>query len=357
MQPSHGNVVGSDPGSQPGPHIVTGVTGSRSPDAPEVEAMTRSESQDVHHGRTPSGGRSGKATLLMLAEAERLDLSFESGDMPAVAPVKTELPIVESVTSMTTRVTVPTPDEMSIPPVGDLAVEPIADRFFSEGEVVSERASAAEHEPEWAEVVARESRKSLPEVVERRARLSKYVRWAVAGAAVVCVAAFGRTFVASGTHPGAPATAAMNEMAPVSAPEPKAALPAVAAPAPAEPVAAAEPAKTAELAAAAPAEAEPARVEAPKVDIPKAEAPAEDAKTALQEKNDARRALERGKAADAIAAGERSVALDATDGEAWLLLGAAYQEKGNMPEARRAYTACAKEGTHGPIGECRAMLR
>jgi hypothetical protein len=28
-----------------------------------------------------------------------------------------------------------------------------------------------------------------------------------------------------------------------------------------------------------------------------------------------------------------------------------------MAEARRAYTACTKEGKRGPIGECRAMLR
>ena len=355
-QPSHADTVGKQDGSHAG----------RSPDAPpEVAVQTRSESQDTQHGRTVSGGRSGKATLTMLGEAERLDLSFESGDMPVVARAKTEVPSVESVTNTTAMITLPTPDEMSIPPVGDLAVEPIADRFFSEGEIVAARASAAEQEAEWAEVVARESRKSLPEVVERRERFSKYVRWAVAGAAVLCVAALGRTFVApsTGTHASAP----MNEMAPMSAarpvaaPEPKAAMPAVVTAARTEPAAAADPAKTAELAPRA-AEGEPARVEAPKVAIPKAEAPdvaraAEGDNTALQEKNDARRALERGRVADAIAAGERSVALDATDGEAWLLLGAAYQDKGNMAEARRAYSACTKEGTRGPIGECRAMLR
>ena len=51
------------------------------------------------------------------------------------------------------------------------------------------------------------------------------------------------------------------------------------------------------------------------------------------------------------------MALDPTDGEAWLLLGAAYQEKGLNAEARRAFTSCLKEGKRGPMGECRAMLR
>ena len=95
--------------------------------------------------------------------------------------------------------------------------------------------------------------------------------------------------------------------------------------------------------------------DAPKVDEPKA-APVSD-KTALEEKKLSQRALERGKLVDAIEAGERSVALDPTDGEAWLILGASYQSKGNGKDARRCYAACVKEGKRGPLGECRAMLR
>ena len=49
--------------------------------------------------------------------------------------------------------------------------------------------------------------------------------------------------------------------------------------------------------------------------------------------------------------------LDATDAEAWLILGAAYQEKGNIAEARRAYASCVKEGKTGPRTECAKMLR
>ena len=68
-------------------------------------------------------------------------------------------------------------------------------------------------------------------------------------------------------------------------------------------------------------------------------------------------ALERGKNAEAIEAGERSVALDPTDGEAWLILGAAYQAKGDMKNARRSYKACLEQGKRGPEGRVRARCR
>ena len=48
-------------------------------------------------------------------------------------------------------------------------------------------------------------------------------------------------------------------------------------------------------------------------------------------------------------------ALDPTDGEAWLILGAAYQEKGDMKNARRSYKACLEQGKRGPKYECAAM--
>jgi Flp pilus assembly protein TadD len=59
----------------------------------------------------------------------------------------------------------------------------------------------------------------------------------------------------------------------------------------------------------------------------------------------------------AIEAGERSVQLDPTDGEAWLILGAAYQTKGDAKEARRCYKSCVEQGKRGPRNECAAMLR
>ncbi len=354
--------VGSEPGSG---RSVTGV--AEREDAPGTFA--RSELPDVTERRQLAGVGAAKRTLEMLAEpmlelvreAER-ETEHERTDAAVARAATAEPSQVATVKPMTD-------DEISIPPVGDLAVEPVADRFFSEGEVVAARASQEEHEQEWADVVARESRKSLPEVVERRARLSKYVRWAVGGAAVLCLAALGRTLVAPSTQASSSLHAVNVLAAPLAAPVAPSVAPNVA-PAPAarpaaEPAVTTAPPATPEPAAARTpepaAEPAPAAVAVPVIDIPKAapaEAPAAvDKASAREEKNASRRALERGKVTDAIAAGERSVALDPTDGEAWLLLGAAYQDKGNLGEARRAYTACTKQGTRGPIGECRAMLR
>lgn len=80
------------------------------------------------------------------------------------------------------------------------------------------------------------------------------------------------------------------------------------------------------------------------------------AKDALQEKERSRGALERGRVADSIAAGERSVAMDPTDAEAWLILGAAYQQRGDAKSASRSFKACIDQGKRGPKGECAAML-
>jgi hypothetical protein len=219
----------------------------------------------------------------------------------------------------------PTPAELSIPPMGDLSVEPVADRFFAQD-------PSAGHDDEWDHDGKDHAlRKSRPEVIERRARFARYVRWAVGGAAVVCLAAFARSAMTP-WRAGSPAVQVAAAAAPLP---PDVARPAVVAPP-----------------AAAPKAPPPIAAS----EVPPA-APADDGKTALEEKNDSRRALERGKTADAIDAGERSVAKDPTDGEAWLLLGAAYQDKGMMAEARRAYGSCLKEGKRGPLGECRAMLR
>ena len=85
--------------------------------------------------------------------------------------------------------------------------------------------------------------------------------------------------------------------------------------------------------------------------------PAPPAKSAKQEKEDARRALERGKRKDAIDAAQRSVDLDPTDAEAWLILGSAQQDSGKWKDARESFVSCTKEAKLGPIGECRMMLR
>jgi hypothetical protein len=84
---------------------------------------------------------------------------------------------------------------------------------------------------------------------------------------------------------------------------------------------------------------------------------AEKRKEAAKAKRKAQGFLEGGAYAKAIDEAKKSTELDPTDGEAWLILGAAYQEKGQGAEARKAYTACLKEGKRGPKGDCAAMLR
>jgi hypothetical protein len=88
-----------------------------------------------------------------------------------------------------------------------------------------------------------------------------------------------------------------------------------------------------------------------------ADAEGEGMDEATQAKQDAEKALEKGHAAQAIEAGERSVALDPTDAEAWLILGAGYDQRGAFAQARRCFATCAKVATRGPRRECAALLR
>lgn len=78
---------------------------------------------------------------------------------------------------------------------------------------------------------------------------------------------------------------------------------------------------------------------------------------ATKERDRAKRALESGRLKEAVVAGERSVSLDPTDADAWLYLGAAYQEQGDQGNANRCYRACLAQGTHGNKSECAAMMK
>jgi tetratricopeptide (TPR) repeat protein len=237
----------------------------------------------------------------------------------------------------------------SIPPVTHEEEELEDEPFFARAdEHVARQGQAEQDLDSWAQEKVKQ--KSRPEVIERRARFARYVKWAVGGAAVLCLAAGIRTSMslahsadgASSVGRGAAVQAVAVQVQPSLPAEP--AKPEVAeAPAP---VAEAKPAET----AAAP-EATPPAAEEPA-------APSErDPKAALEAKKESQRALERGKTDDAIEAGKRSVALDPEDGEAWLILGAAYQEKGQLHDAHAAYKSCLSEGKRGPKGECAAMLR
>lgn len=268
-------------------------------------------------------------------------------------------------------VQLPTRSDLSIPLMGDLNAEPLAEQFFSEGDLASRAGGEEDVTADDGLDGSREpvARKSLPEVVARRARLAKYVRAAVGGAAVVCLAAMVRTALAPATS-GASTQQALATRAPTA--------PALAS-APSETASVEKAARRAILVEPAPPPAASAggaraevEAEAPRIDVPAlaptdgpsapdagraAAATASAASSALEEKVAARRALEHGRNADAVDAGRRSVDLDPTDGEAWLLLGAAYQEQGKSGDARRAYASCVKEGKRGPLEECRAMLR
>lgn len=234
-------------------------------------------------------------------------------------------------------------DETSVPPAGDLTVD---EAFFSEGNLARHMAAEALEATDALTVPEEARRGADPAIARRRERLVRLVKWSVGACAAVCLVAISRTLVAPQTSLVPMRTAAAVVVTPNAASE--------------APVASK---------AAAPAAA-PVVVDPPPA--PAAAAPVVEARTAApaaesssvvltvdakEEKARSRALLEMGKIAEAIGAGERSVAVDPTDGEAWLILGAAYQESGNMAEARRAYAACRKEGKTGPRGECAKMLR
>lgn len=201
----------------------------------------------------------------------------------------------------------------------------------------------------WAQEKVKQ--KSRPEVIERRARFARYVKWAVGGAAVLCLAAGIRTSMSlARSNDAVPRAAAVQAVVVQPSLPAEPAKPAVVeAPAPVAEAKPAEPTTAPEATATATAEgAKPEEPAAPTEQDPKA---------ALEAKKESQRALERGKTDDAVEAGKRAVALDPEDGEAWLILGAAYQEKGQLHEAHAAYKSCLTEGKRGPKGECAAMLR
>jgi hypothetical protein len=302
-------------------------------------------------------------------KAETKERPVASADAPAVAVAEmAEATKAKGVKSPPKE----NPDEISIPPAGDLD-----DKFFVEGEKSEKEMLAARHlqsdtalELEPAD--PKMAHKMTPAVRARRAKYKKYVTWAILSCGGLLTVALVKHKIARGDpeiareafqhdSPAALAVEAVAAQGVAAAQPPAAPLP--------DPVTApAEPAKQ-EPVAAAP-QADPSKADAPKADeakadgkgeAPAAEAPTEppapDPKAAAQEKRDCRNMLERGALGKAVDAGERAVTLDPTDGEAWLLLGAAYQQQGKAGEARRCFTSCTKQGKRGPLSECRAMLR
>jgi hypothetical protein len=193
---------------------------------------------------------------------------------------------------------------------------------------------------------AHDERLYPPVSAEHREKLQRYVKATVAGCVVLCLAAIVRVGVSHVT------ASESNETRPVvaAAPSPEPARPPVAvSPAPPPVVGAARVQASAPVVAPAPI--------APAAPVAPSLVDAIPAKTAAQERESARHALERGKLRDAVAAGERATALDPADAEAWLILGAAHQELGHGGAARTAFLSCVKSARRGPVRECGAMLR
>jgi tetratricopeptide (TPR) repeat protein len=197
--------------------------------------------------------------------------------------------------------------------------------------------------------------------VGRRRALARYVVGVFAVASLVCGIAFTRELGrldASRASPRADIVAPVVTSALVLAtpPAPSASPSAGPSPTPASSVGAA-PGASADSVVAAPASsvgAAPSALADAVAAAPSATPPPRSARAAREA---ARRALEAGDRAQAVAVARQAVELDPSDAEAWLVLGAALMESGRGAEARSTFGTCAKLATHGPVGECRAMLQ
>jgi hypothetical protein len=206
-----------------------------------------------------------------------------------------------------------------------------------------------------------------PDAKKRRARFAKYVGGAVGASLVLCAAAVVKTSLAPGPGESSASVglASPRQASPAGAgspvPEVAGVIPAslaseVAAVAP-QAIPASPPTSAASAATADPAPTPALSAVEGAAPAVSAAAAAPAAAGGAKEREASRFALDRGDLGAAIAAGERSVALDSTDGEAWLVLGAAYQARGDLTQAKRCYRACVDQGRRGPKAECRAMAQ
>jgi len=275
------------------------------------------------------------------------------------------------------------PDE---PPTSHAPASDLAEKFFDHGERAAAEAHAAHHADagDLDDDDPRLAHKQSPEAQARRAKNWRYVQFFGGACFLLLLVAVVKNRGAHGdrdaTHPSGVAV-----VVPAETPEPSAKAEAPVAPvevtvapsatAPAGSASSAAPGASSEAPVPAPGGtarfqepvaalgeaakgqgADPASAGAPLP--PVATEPTEgDRRDAVKEKRSCQSLLDQGAFAKAVEAGERSVALDPADGEAWLMLGAAYQSMGKGAEARRSFASCVAEGKRGPIGECRAMLR
>jgi len=281
-------------------------------------------------------------------------------EVPAPAPVvpvrpRIETPIAFESPRVAEPVVARVEADASIPPVD------LDNHFFTMATHPAELADADDHEPH-EERDPRMVLKLSPAAARRRAQFQRYVKLAVGAASVLCLAALVKVAVAHNhEEPVVRRASASMQAAPPPIAQPAQVTPVTQRVQPLDeippppPPAETAPAAPAVTAAAVTPTAEPAPAPATAAPDPATDtaAPVDpDPKAAAKEKHASQLALERGKVGEAIEAGERSVALDPSDAEAWLILGAAYQEKGDAANARRSFKSCLSEGKRGPKWEC-----
>ncbi len=298
----------------------------------------------------PAEAVEAKATSVPPAPVEATE-SKPTSVPPAPSPPAAEKPKSESAPPAEAKAkSVPPPSDgprtkrASIPPSeGGSEEDDLGDGFFAQGARFSSIPPLLEEETD-----PRVLRHLSEEVQARRQKNVRYVMWAV----VACALLGGGGLYRYATRPAEeqPAPSTTTSHAPSAPSSAASATTAQTAP---SVIAAATVAAALDAGPSAVADAAPS----PAASSDDAElTPEERAKRAKAEKAKAQGALDRGAVQAAIDAGERSVALDETDGEAWLLLGAAYQEKGRLSDAQRAYQACTQKGKRGPIRDCAAMI-
>ena len=317
----------------PPPPAAHAVAGSMRPSAPDIVLSGPPEAERDE-------GKPRRSSMRPSAP----DIALAVVDAPAAAPKKGDGPVDAKPRRSSMRPPAPSGSGAS----RTMSEEEENDFFESPS-----RASLPALDDDEDEDVHPAARTMSPHAIARRAQYRKYVKAAMAicGGVIVLGLLRAATHRAGGDEPLASAevhrpAASASPAVPEPPAQPVPEAPPVASSAPAE-------------SAAPPAQEQPPELAAPP---PAPSAAAEEklapsARSLVEEKRDARRALEHARWQESIAAGERATALDPNDGEAWLLLGAAYQSAGKLADARRAFTTCVRDGKKGPIGECRAMLR
>jgi hypothetical protein len=180
------------------PQLVIGVA-PRAPSASELLESVQAEAspkwEDVRKLGRPEVVRASEPVEAD-AEAEAKADAASSGSEGARSAEPTSLEAVVTAVAASgdglvirtpADAVTPSPDEISIPPAGDLAH--IDEEFFSEGDLGKHLVRDGAHDDEHWEADRAKPATHAPHVVARRERFARYVRWAVAGAAVVCVAA------------------------------------------------------------------------------------------------------------------------------------------------------------------------